>query len=167
MIRGSPSDTRLKNRALTVWAVVTPAGAALSEASMPDPFAAPDDEGSLPLASVKPLHFYLALRAADLFHIEHARWPGSLNPIEGEGGDPDGEKDAEEMQTCWEKVAKICLGVGESESEGEGGPAQAELSEEERDMVEQALKEMWVPIPVLQRFLQRVFEDRHADAIPK
>ena len=113
---------------------------------MPDPFAAPDDEGNTPAASVKPLHFYLALRAADLFHIEHARWPGSLDPNVSEGGDPDGEQDVEEMQACWEKVAKICLGAGESESEG--GPAQTELGQEEKDMVEQALKEMCVELPL-------------------
>lgn len=78
----------------------------------------------MPPATAGPLHFYLALRAADAFYLEHSRWPGSLSESE----DADGAKDFDELWACAEKVATICTG----ESYG------ADASE----LVEKAVKEV-------------------------
>ncbi len=69
----------------------------------------------MPPASSGPLHFYLALRAADAFYLENSRWPGSLPEAE----DAEGEKDFEELWACAEKVGTICTGeaYGEDVSE--------------------------------------------------
>jgi hypothetical protein len=96
----------------------------LSEASAPSPFAIPDEDGNVPPPSSAPLHFYLALRAADTFYLEHSRWPGSLSEAE----DAEGEKDFDELWACAERVAMIC--TGES------------FCEEASELVEKAVKEM-------------------------
>lgn len=96
--------------------------AALQAASQPDPFVDPEAERP-PWTAVKSIHFYLALRAADTFYVEHSRWPGDF-PVQHRetGGDieedeekelADVEKDFEELKACAVKVAKVCLGEDE------------------------------------------------------
>lgn len=78
---------------------------ALEIASQGDPFAvlADDEEAPIPCG---PVHFYLALRAADLFNVEYSRWPGSGT----EEDDPDGIKDLEECLACAQRVLRTCTG---------------------------------------------------------
>lgn len=78
---------------------------ALREAEAGDPFAE-IPEGEDPPIPCGPIHFYLALRAADIFNLEHARWPGSGDEDE----DPDGSKDLEECLHCAERVLRTCTG---------------------------------------------------------
>ena len=72
---------------------------------MGDPMAVPGEgeEAPTPCGAV---HFYLALRAADIFNVEYSRWPGSG----GEEEDPDGTKDLEECLACAERVLRTCTG---------------------------------------------------------
>jgi len=98
--------------------------AALQAASQPDPFVDAEAERP-PWTNVKSIQFYLALRAADTFYVEHSRWPGDFPPPEtaenGESENEDSsdkeekeiadvEKDFEELKECAVKVAKVCLG---------------------------------------------------------
>ena len=64
---------------------------------------AEDEEPPTPCG---PVHFYLALRAADLFNVEYSRWPGSGTEEE----DSDGSKDLEECLACAERVLRTCTG---------------------------------------------------------
>lgn len=78
---------------------------AIETASQGDPFAVLEEDEEAP-TPCGPIHFYLALRAADVFNVEHSRWPGSGTESE----DPDGSKDLEECLHCAEKVLRICTG---------------------------------------------------------
>lgn len=99
---------------------------AFEEAAQPDPFAEvnedEDEETPLPCA---PLHFYLALRAADIFNVEYSRWPGSGN----EDQDPNGQKDVDECLACAERVMQSCTGNEEAIVDA---------------ALDRAVKEMWV-----------------------
>lgn len=61
--------------------------------------------------SVKPIHYYLALRAADTFYVENSRWPGDPQS-DAEPGEDDGEDDMDGMKDSLGKVATVCLGEG-------------------------------------------------------
>lgn len=78
---------------------------ALQTAAMGDPMLvlSEGEEAPTPCGAV---HFYLALRAADIFNVEHSRWPGSGNKEE----DPDGSKDLDECLHCAERVLRTCTG---------------------------------------------------------
>lgn len=81
------------------------AAQALQIAAMGDPMVEVPEGEDAP-TPCGPVHFYLALRAADIFHVENSRWPGSGTEEE----DPDGSKDLDECLHCAERVLRTCTG---------------------------------------------------------
>lgn len=107
---------------------------ALAEATASDPFTNAD---SSPVTNVHPIHFYLALRASDTFHVEHSRWPGSLSS----DLDSDGQLDMAELLDCTARVVKICVSGEETET----GKAKVD------EQTEKACSEMCVPLHLASR----------------
>ena len=64
------------------------------------------EEDEEPPLRCTPVHFYLALRTADIFNLEHNRWPGSGTEEE----DSDGSEDLAECLADAEKVLRTCTG---------------------------------------------------------